>query len=195
LDQIISQQPPLLKTDDARISKDACVFPDCKGQVHSFAACTNGPDRGKLPDDNACLKPIPVPLPDESESDWQRRVDADLDELIPTIQTHCPTHTATCFKDAENKRRRAKRRAVCCRFKYPRPIASLSTFAEEGKIVLQRLHHFTNPFNRYVSICCRANHDIQPLWGIDAALAVIFYVTNYSTVLRDLQVRPHALLA
>jgi hypothetical protein len=163
----------------------------CKCE-HFVAPGTNCWAKEQMSDVNPCMAAIPVRGSDESAKSFDERVASDLNQLVPAIQTHTAEHVPeTCFKAYFNRLRKQKGLAQLCRFDFPRPIELFSRFTEHGKIVLKRLHHFTNNFNPWITVAARCNSDIQTLWGSDTgALSIVFYVTNYATKLqRNLLVR------
>jgi hypothetical protein len=157
------------------MSFDKC--PDCK-EEHATSPTMNAPDiKYHAADSHISCSRTP-----SIESQDILKFATDLDLLVPAVQTHAAEHTQTCWKDSNEKKSLLRRSKKMCRFHFPRPLVPESHFTTDGRIELQRLHHWTNNYNPWISAATRSNMDIQSMWGSDVrAMAAPYYMTNYST--------------
>ena len=97
----------------------------------------------------------------------------ELSLLIDLVNRH--RHTFTCHKYAGGKNGQ-------CRFRFPRLLHGHTHWnGEEGMMKIKRNDRWINPFNPYMLLSLRCNHDIKFLSsGLDAT-ALAYYICNYVT--------------
>jgi hypothetical protein len=88
------------------------------------------------------------------------------------VVTRCQMHVCkkVCYKYG----------SLGCRFCYPRPLV-LGTSFNNGAIMIKRLSHWCNNYNRSMSAVLRCNVDVKFITNGRDARASIFYTTNYIT--------------
>jgi hypothetical protein len=92
--------------------------------------------------------------------------------FVKTWNMHSTTHHPTCFKNHPTK----------CRTRFPRALVDETTMdPDTGIIRLKRDDRWVNPYNPWIMMMLKANHDCQFLFGQGHALAIISYVMKYIT--------------
>ena len=123
-------------------------------------------------------------IPDPWQSDFDEHQQQDVFDIVPARQMHNPSHLPTCFKKAWSKK---------CRFNFPRKLIDHTGFDMEtgivqdpavaeyvkGTVYVKRDNRWLNPYNRWLTIVTRANHDVRFLFTAAYALAAIHYVMKY----------------
>lgn len=93
---------------------------------------------------------------------------------------HDYRHRKSCFKISGGKR-------TCkCRYKFPRDLVKLTSLKSDG-LEMSRNHAYINCYNYLLMNLFRCNHDIRVLPNImnDDLLALLFYLTNYTTKMEN----------
>ena len=117
------------------------------------------------------------PDPNLAINEFKTTMDDDLTTLGCRTLIHKKSHTATCFKYSQQKNTEKK-----CRFGFPREIVHESSIdTQTGEILLCRKDSWINNYNPWITMACRSNNDIQFIGSGAAALARIYYITNYIT--------------
>ena len=112
------------------------------------------------------------PFVDPQSPYFEESMAIDLYALVTTRNMHARNHMPTCFKYSKTQ----------CRTRFPRTIISESTMdPETGLIRLKRDHAWVNPYNSWITIMLRANHDCQFLFSQIHALCSVNYVMKYIT--------------
>src|SRR6185312_3699833 len=100
-------------------------------------------------DDHPSLTRPSDPASFDNDEQWYQHVAADLNRLIPVVQTHARAHTITCRKpalirpklvddDEAQKQCEALGVPPCkCRFHFPRVLQSNTGFDEDGDLQSQ----------------------------------------------------------
>ena len=96
--------------------------------------------------------------------------------------TQIHTHSATCVKYSLGKQRQA---GGLCRFRAPWKLVEETAFTEEGVLKIRRTHPLVNRWNKAIAVGLRHNHDISFIATQQKTMALIYYVTNYSTKIED----------
>ncbi|OAQ60809.1 ATP-dependent DNA helicase PIF1 [Purpureocillium lilacinum] len=96
--------------------------------------------------------------------------------------TQIHTHSATCLKYSLG---RARQKGGLCRFKAPWKLVEETAFTDEGILKIRRTHPLVNRWNKAIAVGLRHNHDISFIATQKKTLALIYYVTNYSTKVED----------
>lgn len=89
-------------------------------------------------------------------------------------------HRKSCFKKSFGVK------LGTCRYKFPRPLQSMTCLKEDG-IELKRNNAYINTYNPLIMNIFRCNHDIKILPDLpsDDLLALLYYLTNYTTKLES----------
>ena len=140
LDSVVLQQPPALCT---------------RGPFENPQAASANPEDYQYPlkkprwDDHPSLTRPSDPASFDNDEQWYQHVAADLNRLIPVVQTHARAHTITCRKpalirpklvddDEAQKQCEALGVPPCkCRFHFPRVLQSNTGFDEDGDLQSQ----------------------------------------------------------
>lgn len=96
--------------------------------------------------------------------------------------TQIHTHSATCVKYSLSK---PMRKGGLCRFRAPWKLVERTAFTEEGVLKIRRTHPLVNRWNKAIAVGLRHNHDISFIATQQKTMALIYYVTNYSTKVED----------
>ncbi|KAK4061234.1 hypothetical protein Purlil1_14261 [Purpureocillium lilacinum] len=96
--------------------------------------------------------------------------------------TQIHTHSATCVKYSLGKQRQ---KGSMCRFKAPWKLVEKTCFTDEGILKIRRTHPMVNRWNKAIAVGLRHNHDISFIATQQKTMALIYYVTNYSTKVED----------
>jgi hypothetical protein len=96
--------------------------------------------------------------------------------------TQVHTHSATCVKYSI---KRVGQQASACRFGAPWKLIEKSCFDENGVLKIRRNHSLVNRWNKAIAVGLRHNHDISFILTKCKSLAIIFYLTNYTTKVED----------
>ncbi|OAQ62513.1 ATP-dependent DNA helicase PIF1 [Purpureocillium lilacinum] len=96
--------------------------------------------------------------------------------------TRIHTHSATCVKYSLSK---PMRKGGLCRFRAPWKLVERTAFTEEGVLKIRRTHPLVNRWNKAIAVGLRHNHDISFIATQQKTMALIYYVTNYSTKVGD----------
>ena len=96
--------------------------------------------------------------------------------------TQIHTHSATCVKYSLGKQRE---KGSMCRFKAPWKLVEKTCFTDEGVLKIRRTHPMVNRWNKAIAVGLRHNHDISFIATQQKTMALIYYVTNYSTKVED----------
>ncbi len=97
----------------------------------------------------------------------------DANLVASRVQIHSRTHNATCFKYSRNKTQ--------CRFNFPHPMIPNSHIDDTDSISLRRNNVWVNPWNLALASILRSNHNVTFVVSSNNALALIHYITNYTT--------------
>lgn len=96
--------------------------------------------------------------------------------------TQIHTHIATCVKYSLGKQRQ---KGDLCRFRAPWKLVQKTAFTDEGVLKIRRTHPLVNRWNKAIAVGVRHNHDISFIATQQKTMALIYYVTNYSTKVED----------
>lgn len=83
--------------------------------------------------------------------EFSKFADLDLWNVLTNGQLH--EHTFTCFK-----------RGPTCRFSFPRKRWEETHLSDDSVIHMARNHPWVNPFNRWIALALRSNHDLRGYW-------------------------------
>jgi len=97
--------------------------------------------------------------------------------------TQIHTHSPTCVKYAI--KRQGSKRGDLCRFKAPWVLAEKTGFTEEGVLRIRRSHSMVNRWNKAIAVGLRHNHDISFIATQYRTMAIVYYVTNYTTKIEN----------
>ncbi|KAH6995452.1 hypothetical protein BKA56DRAFT_569414 [Ilyonectria sp. MPI-CAGE-AT-0026] len=130
----------------------------------------------------------------------ERSVTADIDSLIQNQDqfaatfeeeanfcagsTQIHTHSPTCVKYSLHAKK-SGRRPDRCRFKFPLKLVDRTSFTDEGVLQIRRSHPLVNRWNKAMAVGLRHNHDISFIMTQSRSLALIYYLTNYTTKVED----------
>lgn len=156
-------------------------IPECKHAILSSSAEEDKRKQDFVAKHGPCeAQPLPRVSPATVENWLTTRCAAIIDANIH----HC--RHPTCFKYYERERKRNKKLARACRFKYPQPLVDQTRFTEAEEFEMRRWSHRVNNYNRPMLACLNVNHDIRPMWGSGVAvMATVHYATNYATKLQN----------
>ncbi|KJZ69140.1 hypothetical protein HIM_11470 [Hirsutella minnesotensis 3608] len=96
--------------------------------------------------------------------------------------TQIHIHSATCVKYSLGKQRP---KGGLCRFRAPWKLVEKTAFTDEGVLKIRRTHPLVNRWNKAIAVGLRHNHDISFIATQQKTMALIYYVTNYSTKVED----------
>lgn len=76
-------------------------------------------------------------------------------------------------------------RGSLCRFNAPWKLVEKTAFTDDGVLKIRRTHPLVNRWNKAIAVGLRHNHDISFIATQRKTMALIYYVTNYSTKVED----------
>ncbi|KAF6804443.1 hypothetical protein CPLU01_16056, partial [Colletotrichum plurivorum] len=100
--------------------------------------------------------------------------------VAATKQIH--THTPTCVKYSFKHRKSTR---SVCRFGAPWDDVEATGFTKDGTFQIRRNHPSVNRYNEAMALGLRHNHDISFILTKCKSLAIIYYLTNYTTKEED----------
>ena len=109
---------------------------------------------------------------DDSDDSFHSKLTADSNAVASKVQIHSSSHSSTCFKYG---------RKNSCRFNMPRKLVPTSYVDKYGVIHIARHNEWVVPWNPAITTCLRSNHDISSVPTVSKSLALLYYLTNYST--------------
>ncbi|KAJ4176466.1 hypothetical protein NW755_014399 [Fusarium falciforme] len=128
----------------------------------------------------------------------ERSVTSDISQLVQDSQqfaasfdeeanfcagaTQIHSHSPTCVKYSLGKRR-GKR--DLCSFKAPWKLVEKTAFDPDGVLQIRRTHSMVNRWNKAIAVGLRHNHDISFIATRCKTMALVYYLTNYSTKVED----------
>ncbi|KAM4065584.1 PIF1-like helicase [Hirsutella rhossiliensis] len=92
--------------------------------------------------------------------------------------TQIHTHSATCVKYSLGV---GARKGDLCRFKAPWRLVERTALTADGVLEIRRTHSMVNRWNRAMAVGLRHNHDISFIATQRKTMALIYYITNYTT--------------
>ena len=110
----------------------------------------------------------------DCEEDYMNALRSYGNAVASKQQMHSKSHNSTCFKYSKKGTRQ-------CRFNFPRPTHEASHFDDLGVAHLRRNNEWINPYNTCISAAIGSNHDLSFLSTRAKSLALLYYITNYST--------------
>jgi hypothetical protein len=110
-----------------------------------------------------------APLLNPDRSDFDDVKQQVVYDVVKKRNFHSPYHHPTCFKRGSKK----------CRFRFPRAKVESTGVNSDGCVEIERDDHWLNPYNSWMSLITRANHDVRFLFTSTYALAIIHYVIKY----------------
>ncbi|OWT42256.1 ATP-dependent DNA helicase PIF1 [Pochonia chlamydosporia 170] len=96
--------------------------------------------------------------------------------------TQIHTHSPTCVKYSLKKINRTR---DLCRFKAPWKLVEKTAFTPDGVLQVRRSHSMVNRWNKAIAVGLRHNHDISFIATQSKTLALVYYLTNYTTKVED----------
>jgi hypothetical protein len=119
---------------------------------------------------------VPRPLIHDFESDQEyvEELYRYGNAMASKRQIHSPNHNSTCFKHGKKGQR-------ACRFYFPRPNVEASHIHGLGVVHLRRDDEWVNPYNPWIAATINSNHDLSVLATRAKTLALLYYMTNYTT--------------
>jgi hypothetical protein len=96
--------------------------------------------------------------------------------------TQIHTHSPTCVKYSIIGK---SKKGDLCRFKAPWKLVEKTKFTEDGVLQIRRNHTMVNRWNKAMAVGLRHNHDISFIVTQCKSMAIIYYVTNYTTKIED----------
>lgn len=96
--------------------------------------------------------------------------------MSTSTNLHDYRHRKSCFKSTNGCK------SGKCRYNFPRELCELTHMDNDG-ITIRRNHAYINTFNELIMNLFRCNHDIRILPNLpnDDLLALLYYLTNYTT--------------
>lgn len=92
------------------------------------------------------------------------------------------THSPTCVK--YSVRGNGKHQDLC-RFKAPWKLVEKTGFTEDGVLQIRRQHSMVNRYNKAMAVGLRHNHDISFIGTQRKTMALVYYLTNYTTKVEE----------
>ncbi|KAJ6517154.1 hypothetical protein DFH09DRAFT_940470, partial [Mycena vulgaris] len=112
-----------------------------------------------------------------SEEEFERQFQETVKDLAVTCNWH--DHTHTCWKHVKPGHPKNDK---SCRMRIDGTTRALTELDEETQsILLKRLHPRINNFNEFIMFLLRCNMDIKYVGSGEAAKALVYYVTEYTT--------------
>ena len=96
--------------------------------------------------------------------------------------TQIHTHSPTCVKYSMMG---PGRKRDLCRFKAPWRLVERTLFTADGVLQIRRSYNMVNRWNKAMAVGLRHNHDISFIATQCKMMAIVFYVTNYATKVKD----------
>ena len=163
--------------------KDKIKFEEFKNQLIKYLESIISCDfdalvklETEVDDIHPCCKSIDYIQKDMTNTENLKLFLADVYEVGQTTALH--VCTPSCYKYNKDGEK-------ICRFGYGnagKQLIELSIMDDSGKINLKRADAFVNNFNWIMQVALRCNHDIKYLQDkITKSLAVLYYITNYTT--------------
>jgi len=112
----------------------------------------------------------PSPRPDDPL--FQLLKQEDIEKLVLLVMRH--HHSFTCRKYASGRKHG-------CRFRMPRPLQLPVSAVVDGRLRLRRNDEFINPYNEFILLLARCNHDVNFIKSGPDSRMLAFYMTNYMT--------------
>ncbi len=111
---------------------------------------------------------------DKTDAEFALALYRDSNVVASKTQVHSSLYNATCFQygaDVSGK----------CRFDFLRPCIDKTRVTGLGSIEISRNHPWINLWNPVLASLIRSNHDINFILSNVKALALVPYITNYTT--------------
>lgn len=116
----------------------------------------------------------PSALLPETDREFMAKLEQDSNNIAAKTQLHSSFHNATCYKYGAAASKQ-------CRFDFPRPRINETTITKQGTIDIYRNNVWINPWCPSFASLTRSNHDINFIPSSIKALALVRYITNYTT--------------
>jgi len=116
----------------------------------------------------------------ENNQQFASAFDEEANFCAGATQIH--THTPTCVKYSMTGE---GRKHDLCRFKAPWKLVERTAFADNGVLQIRRNHTMVNRWNKSIAVGLRHNHDFSFIATQLKTMAIIYYLTNYTTKIED----------
>ncbi len=115
-----------------------------------------------------------TPLPTtEHINAFRATLAADSNKVASKVQMHSPLYNASYYKYGKSGSR--------CHFHFPQPLVEEIHVDKYNNIHFKQNNVWVNHWNLAIALLLRSNHNITFIASANNTLALIYYITNYTT--------------